>query len=514
VRAWSWIAEAAGDARLAIRRNPLLTLLLAALLVLLVSPIWRTRFLPLLDEPNHVASVYIFRYLREPSAHLSEWYARSFRPVPYASYHAALLGLSYVLPLQLANKVLQSAYVLSFPMAGWLWARRTGRSPLLALLVLPLGYSQTWALGMHPFNTGLVLMLLGVCAFDALLEKTTVWRMALVAVLAVGCAFSHPLACLGLVAACAALSLAWLGRPLAVLTAAMSLSPSIAMLAWHARHPGTNPFGMDAYPLARVPKRPWLELLETLPRGVLEVVSGEWDLLALWMLVGTAATLLVMSVPAGFWAAEVGEVLRKNRGVLPGLALLCCHLVSPLQRAPRLDWWFTTGSLAVPVCFFLFLLPTVKLSGRQRWMVVPMIAASVILLVEVGSKYAAYGRSIKPLVSLAAKIPPGDTAIALVTGPRTHPSVNVEAYRQLGAWLQVLRGGFGPTGFHNTVHPYRVLRAPPVPHWSAPEGFDFEHQGKEWSFVIVHGVVSARLARGFELAAQQGEFSLYRRRKP
>src|SRR5512133_2691343 len=67
----SYLVDAAGKARSAVRRHPWAIAAFVLLAVLAVSPIWRCRFLPLLDEPGHVSAVYILRYLRDPSANLA-----------------------------------------------------------------------------------------------------------------------------------------------------------------------------------------------------------------------------------------------------------------------------------------------------------------------------------------------------------------------------------------------------------------------------------------------------------
>jgi hypothetical protein len=53
------------------REERLFVVVFALCAVAALGPIWRVRFLPLLDQPNHISSVYIWHYFNDPAARLS-----------------------------------------------------------------------------------------------------------------------------------------------------------------------------------------------------------------------------------------------------------------------------------------------------------------------------------------------------------------------------------------------------------------------------------------------------------
>ena len=165
-----------------------------ALCVLAVLPVWSSRFLPLLDEPNHLSALYIWKQLSDPSSPLHAYYRLAFAPVSYLLHYGLAYLTSWVVGVELAHKLLLSTYVLSFPVAGWLWCRATGRTVWLCLTTIPLAYSTSWSLGYHSFDAGLAACLFAVLAQHALLRAPSGWRALAACGLGLACYFGHPLA--------------------------------------------------------------------------------------------------------------------------------------------------------------------------------------------------------------------------------------------------------------------------------------------------------------------------------
>jgi hypothetical protein len=512
------LTEAASSSAATVRRHPVAVLGFIALAALAISPIWRARFLPLLDEPAHVSSVYIYRYLRDPASDLATYYARSFRFVPYLLYHAVLYVLSLPLPLELANKLLQSAYVLSFPLAAWLWLRRTGRNPTLAVLAIPLAYSYTWAHGFQPFNIGVPVMLFGIIALDAWLARPTVVRALLLLVLSMAAELAHPLVFAGLGLGCAALSLVYLTRPLRVLSAALFFVPSLVALKLQVSHSAATPFATEvAMPGAKLIDGTWVgwaEMLQNLPAYTADVVTGDVDLAVFFVMVAVSVGLLLTGLPARVHVLHAPRGLHHYRGALVAAALLVAYFALPLHLSRPFDWWFVSGRFAVPFCFFALLLPSGAMVGARRNLRAAATLAAAVLMVVIGNRYADFDRRMQPMVLLQKLAPRQDTLLLLTMHPRTDPAVNVEAYRQISAWMQLLRGGFTPSGFFQTEHPFRVVHALPCPLWYWHEGFDFVHHGEPWAWVMIHGAAPGSIHVAYDLVAREGPFSLYRRMQP
>ena len=82
--------------------------------------------------------------------------------------------LAYVTrSVSIANLIFMSAYIVLTPLGGFAFARATGRSPWLALLLLPLAVSIYFQWGFIAFCCGVMLMLPAMAALYRLLDAPT-----------------------------------------------------------------------------------------------------------------------------------------------------------------------------------------------------------------------------------------------------------------------------------------------------------------------------------------------------
>src|SRR4051794_8432326 len=72
--------------RASLRRDPWLFLAFAVLWLCALVPIWRPRFLPLLDLPNHIDAIAIWHRFHIASWRYNEFYKLNLLPVPYWGY--------------------------------------------------------------------------------------------------------------------------------------------------------------------------------------------------------------------------------------------------------------------------------------------------------------------------------------------------------------------------------------------------------------------------------------------
>ena len=195
-------------------------------MVACASPIWLVRFLPVLDEPNHLSAIFIWDALTDPASPLHASYALRIAPVSYLLHYGLAWSFAQLIGVEAAHKLVLTFYVAAWPLAAYLWCRASGRSAWLSLWTLPLAFSTCWSHGYHPFNLGMAAFLLGVVAHDRLLNAPS-WRIWSGAALAsLGCYFGHPLP-LALLALCAGL----LGSPRRTRRAALWISSACSDFA-------------------------------------------------------------------------------------------------------------------------------------------------------------------------------------------------------------------------------------------------------------------------------------------
>nr|NIT36404.1 hypothetical protein [candidate division Zixibacteria bacterium] len=138
--------------------------LFALLVCLYIAPLWAFRYVPTADGPSHLANAAIIKDYGDPGAKsLREYYVISRRPSPNLLYHLSLVGLLYVLPPLIAEKVLLTLYVVLFAAAfRYLVAAVSGRPGPAALLVFPFVFSFSFNLGFFGWGISLALAALGV----------------------------------------------------------------------------------------------------------------------------------------------------------------------------------------------------------------------------------------------------------------------------------------------------------------------------------------------------------------
>ncbi len=138
--------------------------LFTLLVCVYIAPLWAFRYVPTADGPSHLANAAIIKDYHDPGATtLREYYVISGRPSPNLLYHLSLVGLMYVFPPLIAEKVLLSLYVVLFAAAfRYLVVAVSGRPGPAALLVFPFVFSFSFSLGFFGWAISLALATLAV----------------------------------------------------------------------------------------------------------------------------------------------------------------------------------------------------------------------------------------------------------------------------------------------------------------------------------------------------------------
>ena len=132
-----------GTLRQLVRWEGGLALVWLVLTIVALVPVWGQRLLPMLDTPSHLALARGWHSFHDPAFRIAEFYSLRIRPVPYVAFYGTIHLLMYVMPIEVANKLFLSAYLVLFPLAILSVARALGRSPWLALGAFPLAFNRT-----------------------------------------------------------------------------------------------------------------------------------------------------------------------------------------------------------------------------------------------------------------------------------------------------------------------------------------------------------------------------------
>jgi hypothetical protein len=167
---------------------------LAALIAVLLVPLFLTEIPPLLDYPNHLARMHILSRL-PGDADLARIYGTVWRIVPNIGIDLAMPALMHVLPLMVAGKVFV-ALALILPLVGVVALHRAlfgavSYWPLAAGLV---AYNRLFFSGFLNFLIGVGLALLGAALWRALRERPAPLRVGSAVVVAIVIFFCHLIA--------------------------------------------------------------------------------------------------------------------------------------------------------------------------------------------------------------------------------------------------------------------------------------------------------------------------------
>ena len=161
----------------------LLVLLLAAV------PLLAGRYLPLIDAPQHMAMARILVGLVRGDPGFAEIYELDPWPVPYWLYYIMTGGLSLVVSIETANKLVLYIYTvgLAFGVREVLLA--FGRNPRWWVLSVPLAWTNCFIYAFMAYLVGIPIVLFGIAATERAFrgdpgETSARWWLGVLAFLA------------------------------------------------------------------------------------------------------------------------------------------------------------------------------------------------------------------------------------------------------------------------------------------------------------------------------------------
>lgn len=304
--------------------------LFALLVCLYIAPLWAFRYVPTADGPSHLANALIIKNYRDPAAEtIRQYYVISGRPSPNLLYHLSLVGLLYVFPPLIAEKVLLTLYVLLFAGAfRYLTVAVSGRPGPAALLAFPFMFSFSFNLGFFGWVISLALAMLGVGYYWRRRERLDVRAVIALNALALATYFAHLLGWAILVGTVVILALAgggWLAfkarrsglawrealrRLWTKATVVAYIAPAAALGIWYvATYPTEYPVTHTPFPdLARnLLRLEWLISFNAWQRGAAYATAASLGVLALSIVAYKIYVALLcrsFKVPGGWKATD------------------------------------------------------------------------------------------------------------------------------------------------------------------------------------------------------------------
>jgi hypothetical protein len=519
----------------------LVRLCFAAALLLGVLPLWVTKHLPLVDLPQHLFLISVLHRIRDPTTLYPQLFAVREQLTPYLGYYYAVHLLNWLVPVEVANKLFLSAYVIGMPLSLAFLLRSFPRPVWPCLLSIPFAYGDSFAWGFINYCSALPLAFF-CCGFlvrsvsDA--RRRKIWAFALsVCLVLVLLSHVQVFAFLGL-------GLPWLlvmtrapvggrqGRLKALLT---SRGPAVA-----AAVPAMLLFGV--WVIARIgepsqieygaPWKAWGPLLSSnnlafkslvqnrdeFFRVLGNMLSDGSDRYALYAVLLITLVAVSLGFVPGARDAQPGERGAERWRVLGlGALALGLYFLMPFDVRGYMYYLNTRyAHLAAPL--LVCAVPPVRRTAAGRLLLASAIC-SLILAVPMSRGFREFGREASAVEELAALSSPRPLVMGLIFDPfskaMTHP-----VYLHSAATIARERGGAPNFSFAVTPHsPVRYRQSPPptFPSEWRPDQFEYRKQGTFYDHFLVRGVRPAQifgpLLQGeLAIAGQAGGFTLVRRR--
>jgi hypothetical protein len=485
-----------------------------------VHPLWAVRVVPLNDLPNHLARITALHYLGDPRWNLRPFYERSIQLVPYLGHFYLVHLLAYIVrSVPVANLIFCSAYILGAPLCGLAFARATGRSPWLALLLLPLSVGYYFQWGFISFCAGVMLMLPAMAALYRCLDAPTPRHAIALGIWTAVLYLFHivPWGALGLYAGALLLidctSRRWRGA----LLAALAMLPSVLLflIGMHqARSIGY--IGEAGFKAEIDSPTKMLSRIPAMLNWFQQTERDEWISIVILLLV-----ILLIVTDRGPAADEPPRT--RVRLPLAFALFVALAFVTPFWVKQPFNWWMINLRFLFPAACVALFLPRGPLRGARAGLLGAAVAVMLPLPAMMTQHYRDFSRRAWPLIQLIRMTPLGSNTLVLHAVGRSFedPALapQISYWREVYNYPLVYRGGFSPYLYDDGFPVKRIgsLPAPKVSraaelHYTVSEAhFNPMTMMQGWDyFIIPEEERDLMPADGAVLVRDAGQWSLYK----
>ena len=460
-----------------------------------VLPLWVVRFPPMVDYPQQLALSAILRWYSDPVRRFRETYELALW-TPHGLFKLLTAGLSWVLPINGAGKLVVSASLLGVGVAALALCRRAGRPGWYALLALALTYNTVFYWGFVDNLLAVPLALGGVAMADALFERSVDrpfgWRpwlaLAGVCVLFYTVHLQFLLLFAGMVG--------WIAicrrppwRRLALWLSALvpGVAACLAVMAYGVLR---TPVGVISEYERRMRSAPPFRLPVTAKLLRLpDLLFGPYPDRTGWVLLGLVAATAILAILFRERSPSPDLLFRARFATLAGwLALL--YLILPEFRGGYLiagrvaPFAAMMGVIALP--------PTVP---ERRRLVAALVAVVVACqFVQTLSSFLRFREESAGLEELLAGTAPGENLGGLIFARQSASWRGMAVYLHFPAYYQVEKGGrvlFSFAELFQTSARFRPGRSWDglLREWNDwnPRLFDYGRHGGRFRYFLVRG---------------------------
>jgi hypothetical protein len=514
--------------------------------LLFLLPVWLTRFLPLVDLPQHLAFINVLRNFHNPATDYSRMLSLHLFPQHNVLHLFLCYPLSFLVGIEGANRLFLTGYVILLPLAmlhllDTLNARR--EFVFLSFLFI-YNLNLLWGFMSAALAIPLVLFLLSfelrwlssVSRKPQASSLKPLLQLLLLSILLILVFLGHSLMFLFAAVLYLALLVAHLRRNRGrSLFALIPLIPVLAIfvIPWQAHVFGSRDGSLlsmvlGGFQLTNLLTRP-LDFIAASGLRTDELTSFLYKLL----LVAVITLITVHAVRHRF------QSLFRERLLTPSLLLLLSFAGYLLFPGAATQAWFLNQRFAV--FGWLFLIPLAALITEDNSQVAqttqmesgtdahprrlhPWFMPSLlfVLLLSAGNtlyRFIAFDREARPVARLIGRLPPDRKVIGLPYELRTrHDLTGYDVFIHSGCYYQAFKRGYPGFSFASFRYspiqyqdPDRFIK--PGYEWS-PWHFIFPEGWQFYDYFLVHGrprPPTSENLRQMKLVSAEGAWSVYQR---
>ena len=476
-------------------------------LLLAVTPLWLTHFLPGVDLPGHAAQAVALQEIWRENPIFTDLF--EVNPyTPYLSVTILLALLSYLVPVGIATKLLMSAVVVATPILSGRLLGAIGADPGWRWLIIPSTYSFAFYWGILPFAASVPLSLILLMLTVRLDREPSAGLGVLIAGFSVFLFFSHLL----VLCFSSLIALVWLagknyrqpGRLAALSAPYTATLPLIAIWLHQTLNSGTY-MTDDRVVFGSFLKRP------------LDIIVQFSGLDGTFFFVSLFVFVAIVALP--FFSGL--KFTRKPERWLIALVGLATFMLFP-SYGMGTAFLYDRFGVFLPCLWFIIWQRTPAETTRWHW--IGILAVFVWSGANV-LRFTTFSLETKPFEIMLARMDEGKRLLAIVSDKHSS-EFTAPVFLHLPSWYQAEKKGivdynFGM--FYGIVVRYKPEKRPPnvsMLSW-IPESFDWQkYHGDDYDYFVVRSLtdISADIFKNrrasVELVHNEGPWWLYRPIEP
>jgi hypothetical protein len=460
-----------------------------------VLPLWVVAFPPMVDYPQQLALSAILRWYSDPVRRFRETYELALW-TPHGLFKLLTAGLAWVVPIEVAGKLVVSASLLAVGAAALALCRRSGAPGWYALLALALTYNSIFYWGFVDNLLALPLALAGAALADRLFEGPFGARswlaLAAVCLLFYTVHLQYLLLFAGMVGWLAICR--WPGwRRFALWLSAMlpGVAACGAVMAYGVLR---TPAGVISEYEQRMRSAPPMRLsLGIKLARIPDILFGTYPNRTGWVLLGL---LMATAVAAILFRDRTGggpSWLFRSRFATLAAWVALLYLILPEFRGGYLIAERVAPLAAMLAVVALPALPAPALA-RRRLVAVLVMAVLAIQLVQTLSAFLRFRAESAGLAAVLADTRPGENLAGLIFERTSASWPGMPVYLHTPAYYQVEKGGrilFSFAELFQTSARFRLGKSwdDLLREWNDwnPQFFNYGRDGDRFRYFLVRG---------------------------